>query len=260
MKIVEKKYELILEDTKKQNESTLYRVKALRDFGSVAAGTIGGYIEKEDNLSQDGCCWVADNAVVCEDAKVLDDAVVGGYARVQGRANIGGEAKVDELALVEECANIYGKAHICGKSWILGCSWVSEDAVVTGWAIVRGNAYIYGSTVIKDDAIVDCDVDVSGTNNVITGLLINGNYDGDARITSTKDYLTVRGLGSASRMTTFYRTENGIKVTCGCFTGTLDEFVEKVRETHKNTKYAKEYLTMVEVAKVHFELDEVSQD
>lgn len=254
MKIVEKKYELILEDTKKQDESTLYRIKALKDFGSVAAGTIGGYIEREENLSQDGCCWVADNAVVYEDAKVLDDAVVSGYARVQGKAIICGEAKVDELALVEQCAYIYGKAHICGKSWILGCSWVGEDAVVTGWAIVRGNADIYGSTVIKDDATVDGDIVVSGTNNVITGLLISGNYDGDAKITSTKDYLTVRGLGSASRMTTFYKTEDGVKVTCGCYTGTLDEFVKKVRETHKDTKYAREYLGMVEVAKTYFDL------
>lgn len=42
----------------------LYRIKALVDFGDVKAGELGGYIEKEDNLSHDGNAWVSDNAKV----------------------------------------------------------------------------------------------------------------------------------------------------------------------------------------------------
>ena len=43
---------------------------------------------------------------------------------------------------------------------------------------------------------------------------------------------------------------------CGCFTGSLKKFTEKVKETHGNSKYAKEYLACVEVAKIHFEIGE----
>ena len=32
----------------------LYRIKAIKSFGDVKAGDLGGYIEDEDNLSQDG--------------------------------------------------------------------------------------------------------------------------------------------------------------------------------------------------------------
>lgn len=32
----------------------LYRIKALKSFGDVKVDDLGGYIEDEDNLSQDG--------------------------------------------------------------------------------------------------------------------------------------------------------------------------------------------------------------
>ena len=36
--------------------------------------------------------------------------------------------------------------------------------------------------------------------------------------------------------------------------------MDKVKETHGNTKYAKEYLACIEVAKIHFEIDEYLSD
>lgn len=37
----------------------LFRIKALIEFGNVKAGDLGGYIEKEENLSHMGDAWVA---------------------------------------------------------------------------------------------------------------------------------------------------------------------------------------------------------
>ena len=54
----------------------LFRVVALKDFGNVKKGDIGGFIEKEENLSQEGLCWVYDNALICEGARVSDNARV----------------------------------------------------------------------------------------------------------------------------------------------------------------------------------------
>ena len=48
--------------------------------------------------------------------------------------------------------------------------------------------------------------------------------------------------------------DGGVDVVCGCFSGTLAEFAAKVKETHGESKFAKEYLAAVEVVKVHFEL------
>ena len=58
-----KKYELT-EETVIVSGKTLYRIRAVRDFGSVKAGDLGGYIEKEENLSHCGEAWVSDNAMV----------------------------------------------------------------------------------------------------------------------------------------------------------------------------------------------------
>lgn len=43
-----------------------------------------------------------------------------------------------------------------------------------------------------------------------------------------------------------------IRVVCGCFYGTIYEFREKVRETHKDTKIAKEYLMIADLMEMHF--------
>ncbi len=53
---------------------TLYRIKALKDFGDVEVGDLGGYIESESNLMQEGCAWVYGNAMVYGSARVFDNA------------------------------------------------------------------------------------------------------------------------------------------------------------------------------------------
>ena len=80
-----KKYELI-NGNKEINSVVLHRIKALKDFNDVKKGDLGGWIEKEDNLSHDGNCWVYDNARVYGDANVFDDAHVYGNAKVYGNA------------------------------------------------------------------------------------------------------------------------------------------------------------------------------
>lgn len=175
-----KKYELTT-NTKMWFGRKLYQIKALKDFGNVKAGELGGYIEKEENLSHDGIAWVFDNACVCDDAKVYDDAYV------------------------------YGNA------------------------CVFDNAHVLGNAQIYDTTWVHC----------------------DAQISSNADYICFKGFGSENRNTTMFRTRNGdVYVSCGCFTGSLKAFMDKVKETHGNTKYAKEYLACIEVAKIHFEIDE----
>lgn len=136
-----RKFELTT-DTKMRFGKKLFRIKALIDFGNVKAGEKGGYIEKEENLSQCGNAWV------------------------------------------------YGDAEVCGNAW------------------VYGNA----------------------------------------------DYATAKGFGSEYRTTTFFKLKdsNEIGVRCGCFYGTLKEFKEKVKETHGETKKAKEYLMLADLMEYRF--------
>ena len=68
-----KKYEFTGE-VKVLLDHTMHQIRATVAFGAVRAGEVGGWIEKEENLSHDGNAWVYDNAEVCGNAEVYGDA------------------------------------------------------------------------------------------------------------------------------------------------------------------------------------------
>jgi len=87
--------------------TTLFQIQATASFGGITKGDLGGYIEKEANLSQEDNAWVYGNARVYGNAWVYGDAQVSGNARVSGDAQVSGNARV------------YGDAQVYGKLKIL---------------------------------------------------------------------------------------------------------------------------------------------
>ena len=67
------KYKLT-DETKEYFGITLHRIVCVTAFGNVAVGDVGGFIEKEENLSQYDNAWVYDNAYVGGNAKVCGNA------------------------------------------------------------------------------------------------------------------------------------------------------------------------------------------
>src|SRR5208283_5102169 len=64
--------------TKSIHGRTYYQIQALKDFSKVKKGDLGGWIQSEKNLSQEGVCWVSGdgNARVSDKARVSDNAWV----------------------------------------------------------------------------------------------------------------------------------------------------------------------------------------
>lgn len=83
-----KKFELTAEFVTNVFGKKLFRIKALVAFGDVEKGELGGFIEKEDNLSHDGNAWVYGNARVFGNAQVYGNAWVFGNAQVSGDARV----------------------------------------------------------------------------------------------------------------------------------------------------------------------------
>ena len=110
----DKKYELT-DETTEIDGHTLHRIKALRDFGKVKKGDLGGFIEKEENLSHEGECWVYNDAKVYEEAQVTDDAIVYVNARVYGNAEVCNDAQVSGVSEVYGNARVVGEAKVTGK-------------------------------------------------------------------------------------------------------------------------------------------------
>jgi hypothetical protein len=177
--------------------ATLHRIRAVAEFGLVKIGDLGGWIEKEENLSHEGKAWVWGNAEVWGNAKVWGDAKVWGNAKVWGDAKVWGNAKV----------------------W--------GDAEVWGNAKVWGDAKVWG----------------------------NAKVCGDAEVFSASHVLVIGAIGSRDDFTTFFRDkDNEITVKCGCFLGKIDKFLEKVTQTHGDSKYALVYRAAVEVARLQIDL------
>ena len=82
-----KKFELTSESIVKLGK-TLYRIRALVAFGDVKEGELGGFLEKEENLSQDGNAWVRGSAIVRGHATISENAIVSENATVRGYARV----------------------------------------------------------------------------------------------------------------------------------------------------------------------------
>ena len=216
-----KKFELTDEFITNAFGNKLFRIKALVDFGTIKAGELGGFVEKEENLSSD------DNAWVYGDARVYGNAWVSGNARVSGDALVSGDARVSGNALVYGDALVYGNARVSGNAWVSG------DARVSGNALVSGDARVYGDARVS----------------------------GNARVYGNADYAVVTGFGHCFRATTFFRGKDKIlRVQCGCFYGDLAQFREIVKKTHGDSKYAKEYLAIADLMELHFSYEEEKQE
>jgi predicted acyltransferase (DUF342 family) len=125
------KYKLT-NNTKKINGITLYQIQSLKDFADVKNGDLGGWIETEDNLSQEGNAWVYGNALVSDNAWVSGNAQVFGNALVSGDARVSGNAQVFGNALVSGDARVSGNALVSGNVGVNGNVWVGGNALVSG--------------------------------------------------------------------------------------------------------------------------------
>ena len=193
---MEMKYKLT-EESINYCDKTLYRIEALKDFGIVKKGDKGGYIEKENNLSQEGNCWIYGNT------KVFDSAIVCGNAQVFGKAEVYGDA------IVCDNAKIYDNALVFGKTEVSGYAQVYDNAFVYDNAEVFGHAKVYGNAKVFDNALVYSYAKVCG----------------DAEIKDNSDYIVFKNWWSSGRHFTWTRSNNMWRV--GCFYGTGKELIAK---------------------------------
>ena len=123
--------------------------------------------------------------------------------------------------------------------------WIEKEENLeqsSGDAWVYGNAEVYGNARVYGDAGVSGDAEVYG----------NARVYGNAEVYGNADYTTIHGFGTQFRTTTFFQCEDKqIRVSCGCFLGTIPEFREQVKNTREG-KIAEEYLMIADLMEKHF--------
>ena len=151
--------------------------------------------------------------------------------RIKALVAFGGVKEGELGGFVEKEENLdqSGDAWVSGNAQVYGNAWVYGNALVSGDAQVYGDAWVYGAAWVYGNAWVQC----------------------------CRDYSATSCFGSENRTTTFFRTkDNGISVRCGCFYGTLEEFREKVKERHGDSRLAKEYLMLADLMEFRLSKDE----
>lgn len=102
-----------------------FEVFAARGYArTIKQGTVGGLVEGEHNLDQNGLAWIDNEAVVADDARVSGDAVV------------------------------YDNAVVCDNAVVRETAWVGNNAVVAGNAVVEGGAMLHKHCVVNGNAYV----------------------------------------------------------------------------------------------------------
>ena len=126
----------------------LHRIRALRQVTkTVGPGTMGGYIQSENNLSQEkDRAWIYGEAICCDDARVTKNAALTGHAYVCESALVCGETEIGDSACVKDDAvvmagTVKGNARVCGSGLVtknFGTEYAPVCAglpAVAGWAV-----------------------------------------------------------------------------------------------------------------------------
>lgn len=97
------KYELVKDDVKEvtyntrymtNQTATVYRIRALKNFGDVKAGDLGGYVSSQDNLGRSGTCWVHDDSVVAGTGKVMGNSQVRDHSFIYSGVHVRGDSVI----------------------------------------------------------------------------------------------------------------------------------------------------------------------
>lgn len=186
------KYEVLTDDKHSVTigDTTYYRIRALRrierPFGlsPVEPGDLGGYVAMGtvpygDCLSNEGDCWIADEAFVSGyvsgDSQVTGHAYVGYPSKVSGQSLIFDYAQVIDGAEVSD-SMVTGYAQVVGRnmegldselvtwyrkqtevanhSWISGRARVSDGALIIRFSHVGGSAVVGGHVQLRKGASV----------------------------------------------------------------------------------------------------------
>ena len=175
---------------------------------------------------------------------------LGGFIEKEGNLNQSGNAWV------------YGDARVYGNARVSGGAWVSGNARVFGGAEVYGNARVYGDAEVYGDARVCGNAEVYGDALVYGNAQVYGDAEvcGDAQVYGKGAIFWLGAIGSRNGPTTFFACKDKkIRVACGCFFGDLEQFAEKVRETHGDNSYAKVYMLSIDMAKERIDLSKLSE-
>ena len=244
-----KKYELIKESKTMFEGIEIYRIRALKDFSDVRTGDIGGWVCSEDNLSQNGNCWIYDNAKCLDDARVYynakmydnaimyDDAIMYDNSRMFNNTIMYNNSRIFNNAKMYDNAMMYNKTRMFSNAIMGDNAIMYDDAIIGDNAKMFDNSRMYDDAIMYDNAILDKDKLLYGSIN--------------------KSYKKIFQYHCEKRLITAILTEeNEILYSIGCQIGiTKEKFIDRIYNDCKikgkgleEYPHRQEYLDIIDMA------------
>ena len=134
-----KKYEILMgeENTIEFEGRTLHRIRALKDFKEVKKGELGGFVEKGSNLSQEGGCWIYD------DAKAMDDSRIYNNSKMYGNSRIYDNSKMYDNSRMYGESVMYNNSAMHNNSEIYGNSIMYDDSEMYGYSRMYNDSELH---------------------------------------------------------------------------------------------------------------------
>ena len=180
----------------------LYRIKALKDFSDVKKGDLGGWVFSKNNLSQEGDCWIYNNAKCMDNARMYDNStmfdrsemhdntIMYDYSRMHGNSamydysKMYGNSAMYGYSRMLDYTTMYGNSEMhdyskmCDNSEMHEGSKMYNNSIISEhgemWknGVLDGDKNLYGKLVSKVDKFIDVINPRQG--RIVTGVLKNG--------------------------------------------------------------------------------------
>jgi len=211
---------------------SLYQIKANFDFDEVKKGDLGGWIESEKSLGDD--VWIY------SDAYVFKEAIIHG-GEIRGGMILGGEIHGGKVWSGDIRGGVIRGGLING-----GDVWGGE---IRGGTILGGlihGGLIHGGLILGGEifsgAILDGEIrggEIRGgtilDGEIRGGVLRGGVIQGG--VIEKDNHIGFDNVSTGHWYLFAYIIDKKIRISCGCFNGTIDAFYMGVEKTHGDDEH-----------------------
>ena len=189
-----RKYEMT-NITMEFEERTLYRIRALKNFRNVKAGDLGGWVSGKHNLSQEGDCWIYDEAKCMDNARMYhnsamyNNAVMCDFSEMHGCSEMHNYSAMLDNSRMYNCSAMYDNSRMYNDSKMYSNSRMFDNSAMYNNAVMLDNSKmfensrmyrdsrlknkenLYGKLVTKVDRFIEIN-NIGG--RIVTGVLKDG--------------------------------------------------------------------------------------
>ena len=189
-----RKYEMT-NITMEFEERTLYRIRALKNFRNVKAGDLGGWVSGKHNLSQEGDCWIYDEAKCMDNARMYhnsvmyNNAVMCDFSEMHGDSAMHNYSAMLDNSRMYNCSAMYDNSRMYNDSKMYSNSRMFDNSAMYNNAVMLDNSKMFeNSRMYRDSRLknkenlygklvtkVDRFIEINNTGGrIVTGVLKDG--------------------------------------------------------------------------------------